>query len=434
MKVLKNKKTNYTVTLEIEADYADVEKATEPAFQELVKDAKVPGFRQGKVPRNIFEKHYGKEMLINRASVLVMNDCYKQAIESEKLQPVDYPQNVDVQTLEEGKPFIFTLSVDVKPEIKLKKYKGLKVPKESDKVAEADIQKELEHIREYYADYAVVDREVRKDDLAGYAQKAFDGEAPVEELTKEQTGSRVGANFISEEFDNALLGMKLKETKKFTAKIKDDYFSKDLAGKTLTFEVLMTEIKERKLPELNDELAKKASGKETLADLRKDIQEHLEKTKKEQVENEFKTKLVDELIKENEFDIPPVLVEEKLDGMLRELEGDLQQKKLDFERYLQIIGKNKDQVRDEYKPMAEKRARLELLLGEIAEKEEIKPTDLEISAELEKLIKGSRKEEPTADELEKLKKNIPDYTRKYIESYLIREKSMNFLIENAKTK
>ena len=312
MKVLKNKRNEFTVTLELEADYAEVEKATEPAFKEIVKDAKVPGFRQGKVPRPIFEQYYGKEMLIQRASTIVMNDTYRWAIEEEKLAPVDYPQNVEVKTFEPGKPFTFTMNVDVKPEVKLHKYKGIKVTKDNATVSDDDIQKEIDRMREYSAEYKTADREIQNEDLVAYAIKAFDGETPVDEWTKERSGTRVGANFISEDFDKALLGMKLNETKSFTAKIKADYFVKSVAGKDIKFDVLITEVKERAMPEVNDEFAKKTYGKDTVAEMKAELKANLEKHKSEEVENKFRNDLVEELIKENDLKIPQALVNDKL--------------------------------------------------------------------------------------------------------------------------
>lgn len=434
MKVLKNKRNEFTVSLELEADYAEIEKATEPAFKELVKDAKVPGFRPGKVTRPIFEQYYGKEMLIQRASTIVMNETYRQAIEAEKISPVDFPQNVEVKTFEPGKPFVFTLTVEVKPEVKLHKYKGIKVTKDDATVSEEDVNKEIERMREYSAEYKVADRAVKNDDLVAYAIKAFDGETPVEEWTKERSGTRVGANFISEDFDKALLGMKLNETKSFTAKIKADYFVKSVAGKDIKFEVLITEIKERALPEVNDEFAKKVYGKDTVAEMKAELKANLEKHKSEEVENKFRNDLVEELVKENDLKIPQALTNEKLEQMLRGLEGDLRQRKMEINKYLEIMGKTMEQLRAEYLPVAEKRAKLELILEAIAEKEEIKPTEEEYLAEIKKIFKGNKEEEPKQEDMDKLKASLPESTKKYIEKYLTDEKVNQFIIDNAKIK
>ena len=433
MKILKNKKDNFTVALELEADYADITKATEPAYKELAKDVKVPGFRQGKVPRNIFEKHYGAEILIQRAATIVMNDCYKQAVETEKLEPVDYPRDVEIKTLAPDKPFVFTLAVDVKPEIKLGKYKGLKIKKESTKVTDEEIDRELNQLREYHAEYKNVERPAQNEDLVGYAIKAFtlDGK-PLDQLTKEKTGTRLGTNFMSEDFDKALQGMSLNETKKFKVKVKADYFVKEAAGQEIECEVLVNEIKERVLPELNDEFIKKVSAKQTVAEMRTEIKTNQETQKKNAADQQVREKLIEELLKENEFVIPEAMVRDKQDILVRNLEMDLRNKGLDFNKYLQIVKKDVKDIREDYKPVAEKRARLDLLIEQIAEKEEIKAAEEDIEAEIVKILNNGRKEPLQAEELEKYKKAVPESMRKQIRAYLVEEKCLEFLTNNAK--
>ena len=433
MKVLKNKRDNFTVSLEIETDYSDIEKATEPAFRELVKDAKVPGFRQGKIPRNIFEKHYGTGMLLERASTLVMNDCYRQAVETEKLQPVDYPQNVEIKVLADGKPFVFALTVEVKPEVKLGKYKGLKGQKSSTAVKPEEIDKELAQVREYHAEYKAVERAAQKDDLVGYSIKAFtpDGK-PVADLTKERTGTRLGTNFMSADFDQAVIGMNINETKKFKIKINDDYFLKSVAGLEIETEVLLLEVKERTLPELNDEFIKKVSAKQTVAEMREEIKNNLAVQKKQLADNKTRETVIEELLKENDFAVPEALVREKVAVMLRNLEMDMRNRGLELNKYLEMLNKTLEDVQKDYRPAAEKRAKLDLLLEKIAEKEEIRPSEAEIDAELTKIISSGQKEPLKAEDLAKYKKAIPPQTKEYVTRYLTEDKTLDFLLNNAK--
>ncbi|MDR2430841.1 MAG: trigger factor [Candidatus Margulisbacteria bacterium] len=433
MKILKNKKTDFTVTLELEADYTDIEKATEPAYQELVKDAKVPGFRPGKVPRPVFEKHYGREMLVQRASTIVMNDCYKQAVAAEKLEPVDYPKNVEIKTLEKDKPFVFTLAVDVKPEIKLGRYKGLKIKRDAAEVKSEEIDRELNQVREYHAEYKNVERPAQNDDLVGYALKAFalDGR-PLAELAKERTGTRLGTNFMSPDFDREIAGMKINETKKFRCRVNADYFVKSVAGQEIDCEVLLLEIKERVLPELNDEFIKKISAKQTVAEMREEIKTNLTAQKKTAADNQAREKFIEELLKENDFTAPQALIEDKLNVILRNLEIDLRNKGLEFSRYLQALNKDAAALRADYRPVAEKRAKLDLILEKVAEKENVRPTDAEIEAELDKIMNSGRQEPLKPAELAKFKKSLPESARKQIISYLTEDKCLEFLLNNAK--
>ncbi|GBR76227.1 trigger factor [Candidatus Termititenax persephonae] len=433
MKVLKNKRDNFTVSLEIETEYADLLKATEPAFRELAKDAKIPGFRQGKAPRHIFEKHYGTGILLERASTIVMNDCYRQAVEAEKLQPVDYPKNVDIKALAADKPFVFTLTVDVKPEVKLGKYKGLKGQKLSGEVQAAEIDKELAQMREYHAEYKAVERPAQKDDLVGYAIKAFtlDGQ-PVADLTKERTGTRLGANFLSPDFEQAVIGMQLNETKKFKLKVNADYFIKAVAGQEIEAEVLLLEIKERVLPELNDEFIKKVSAKQTVAEMRAEIKNGLAAQKKQLSDNKIRETIVEELLKENDFAVPEALVQDKVTLLLRNLEMDLRQRGLTFDKYLPMVNKSLEDVRRDYRPTAEKRAKLDLLLDKIAEKEGIQPSDTAVDDELTRILNDGRKEPLPPEELAKYKKSVPPATKEHIVRYLTEDKTLDFLLNNAK--
>ncbi len=428
MKILKNKRNGFTIELEIEEDFSEVEKATEPAFKELVQTVKLPGFRPGKIPRNIFEKNFGNEILLERASTFVMNEAYRKAIEEGKLKPVDYPRDVKVKTFEKDKPFVFTMSVDVAPEVKLHKYKGFKIAKDSAEVKDTDIQAELDRLLESYAEYKDVDRAVQKEDIVNYALKAMDGETPVEMWTREKSGTKVGLAHIAPEFDDELVGMKKGETKKFDIKIKKDHFLKEAAGKNIKFEVTLTDIKERILPELNDEMAKKVSGKETVAELRTEIKDHLEKTRAQDVDSKFREELLKEIIKNNPVELPNAMIETELEAMINNLRNQITNSKLNFEDYLQMMGKNIDQLKEEYKPTAGERVQLRLVLEEIAVAEEIKPSAEDFNKELAKIADSVKKP------LEELQKNLSPHLKEHIDKYLIEEKTLEFLVNNAKIK
>lgn len=428
MKITKNKLDGFTVTLEMEEDYAEVEKAMEPAFKEVVKDFKYPGFRPGKIPRPVFEKQFGTAIIVEQASTIVMNECYRKALEETKLLPVDYPKDIKVNKLEKGKPFSFSLKVDIEPEVKAKKYKGLKVEKGDATLKEEEINAQLERLRENFAEFKDADRPVKSEDLVTYSIKAFDGDKAVEIWTKENSGTRVGMKNISEEFDAQLIGMKKNEPKTFTLKMKDDHFVKEVAGKEIRFEVTVTALKEKALPELNDEFAKKVAGKEKLQELIDEIKEHYGKHKAEEVEQKFKDELMKELVKNNDFELPPAMIETETENMLNTLSGQLGQSKLKLEDYAALTGKTLDQMKDEYKTVAADRVKIRLLLKAIAKEEEIKPTDADIDKELEKIANDMKK--PLAEVKEKLSEHV----REHITGYLTDEKTLEFLVNNAKIK
>lgn len=428
MKILKNKKNGYTVELEIEEEYAEVEKAIAPAFKEISKDVKVPGFRPGKVTQAIFEQHFGREVLIEKAANLTMNEAYRKAIEEAGLEPVDYPRDIEMKKFEPGKPLGFSLKIDVVPEVKLKKYKGLKAEKENAAVTDADINEQLERIRENFADYQDADRPIKDEDIVSYGIKAFDGEAPVAMWTKERSGTRVGLKSISEEFDQALIGLKKDEVKTFNLKFKADFMVAEVAGKEIKFEVTITEIKEKVLPELNDELAKKAAGKDSLADLKDEIIKHLTEQKKEKVESDFKDKVIGELIKNNPVELPQAMIDSEVGSMMENLKGQLQQSNLKIEDYAAMLGKTVDSFKEEYTPTAADRVKLRLLLKELVKEEEIKPTEEELDKELEKIAKEAGKE------LAEIKKNLSPTMNNYVSDYLAQDKALDFLLNNVKIK
>lgn len=428
MKVLKNKRDGFTVTLSIEEDYAEIEKAMEPAFKELVKDLKYPGFRPGKIPRQVFETKFGTEVILERASTIVMNEAYRKTIEQEKLDPVDFPKDIKIEKLEKGKPFEFSLRVDVVPEVKVKKYKGLKAEKPETEVKDSEISEQLERLRENYAEYKDVEREVKTDDLVSYSIKAFCEDKLLDFWTKDNSGTKVGLKNISEEFDKELVGMKKNEPKSFTLKFKEDYFVKEAAGKTVKFEVLISSIREKLLPELNDEFAKKIAGKDKLEELKQEIKDHLQKTKTEESQNKFKDNLLKDLLKNNEFDVPQAMIDSETENMLNNFRNQLAQSKLKLEDYAALTGKTAEALKDEYKAIAGDRVKTRLLLQAVAKEENIKPTEEEIDKELEKIAGDMKK--PLAEVKEKLSPVV----REHISSYLIDEKTLDFLMNNAKIK
>ncbi|MBU0580407.1 MAG: trigger factor [Candidatus Margulisbacteria bacterium] len=428
MKINKFDQKGFTITMEIEEDYSTIESFMDESFKEVVQDAVVPGFRKGKVPRNVFEKNYGQGPILEKAVNKAMNKAYLAAIDEKKIFPVDYPRNIEPKKLEEGKPFVFSLEIDVKPEVKLGKYKGLKVEKIEKNIEEKDIEQQLEHLRESYAEYVLVENEpVKTEHIVSYNIKATIDDKILEKWTKSNSGTKVGNKYISEEFDKALEGMKVGETKNFEIDFKEDFFDKEVAGKKVKFEVALNEIRSKKLPELNDELVKKASPFKTVEELKKDLKEKMQKNAEEQVESQFKDELLRELVKSSPLDVPQAMVEREIDRMLQNLEYSIGQSRMKMEDYLKIMGKDIKALREEFKIRAEERVKVDLLLEEIAEKEKVEVSDQDLDAELTRIaqtIKGQAVEES--------KKKVSEATKDYVKSYLRDEKTIDFLKNHAK--
>ena len=216
MKVLKNKRKDYTVSLEIRTDVENMPDAMDKAFKNIVKDVKIQGFRKGKVPRGVFEKHYGKEVLIQDAVNFLVDDAYRDAIQELELKIVDYPKNIDVDQYVEGKDLTFKCEVDVEPEIKLGKYKGIKASKQPSTATDEKIQEEIDKALEQHAAYEEVEKESEDTDIIQMNMKAsIDGE-PYTPWTRENAGSRIGMANYGEAFDKEVIGLKKGDKKEFT--------------------------------------------------------------------------------------------------------------------------------------------------------------------------------------------------------------------------
>jgi len=430
MKVVKFKQKDYTVNMEIEEDIAKLEGAKETAFKELVKEAKVPGFRPGKAPRKIYEDYYGTGAIVERATTLLMNEAYRQAIAEKNIFPVDYPKNIDLKEIKEGQPFVFTLDVDVRPEVEIKKYKGLKGTTKKTAVTEADVNKQIENAQNQFAEYkaAEADQKAENDSIVNYDIEAkVDGEV-YKELTRENAGARLGMNIIHEEFDKNLIGMKAAEEKTFTISFDDSAKDEKLKGKKVEFKVKLKEIRTKQLPELNDEFVQKISDKKTVAELKALIKENLTKSNEQQEKTKLENSLLEELVKENDFEIPHIMIHDELHRMQHDIERDLQRSKLNFENYLGYMGKTKDDWEKENHDNAARRVKVNLLLGALIKKEKIEPTDAEMQTEFDKMLESL----PEKDRAQAKEKGIPESTKDYIKYYLSERKAIDYVVENAK--
>lgn len=427
MKILKNSKEKNIITLEVEEDFSSVSNAMDKAFKNLSKDVKIPGFRKGKVPRNIFEKYYGKDQILQNASSDVMNDLYPVIITETKIEPIDYPTNVEIVSIEEDKPFVFSLSIPVKPEIKLGKYKGIKIQKVDDSVSDEDIQKEIDTIRDKYAEFVeVTGRESKDEDFVSYDIKAVSGEEEIYQWTKEDSGTKIGTAMISEEFDKEITGIKIGDSKTFKLSFDDDYRMDFAKGKEVEFTVTMKEIREKKLPELDNELAKKVSDFETAEELKSDIKQKMEDFRKKDAQGKMREELMLQIIEKSEADIPEVMINREIDAMLKQFDYSLRNSGLNLEGYVKFSGKTMEDIKADYKDPAEKKVKSDLAIEKISQTEKIEVTNEDILEEAKKAAE-QMKTDP-----QEFAETLSDDYKEYIKSYLSYEKTMQFLLDSAK--
>ena len=423
MSVKVEKKENSKVELEFTMSKEDFNKALDKAFVKNQKYFKVPGFRNGKVPRNIVEKVYGESVLYETVIEDNVDQEYQKAVLENNLEVVSKPE-MDVKQIGKDKDFIYTVTVFVKPEIKLKKYKGLEIKKTVLKVTKKDVDARIEEIREKNAEIKSIDnRELKNNDISvidfeGFTDGvAFDGgKAENFELT-------IGSGQFIPGFEEQLVGMKIGEEREINVKFPDEYHSEALAGKDAMFKVKLNGIKEKILPKLDDEFAKDVSEFQTLEEYRKDVEANLKKENESKIAAEKETKTIDALVENVEVDLPDAMIESELDQMIEQFSANLSYQGMDLDTYCSYVGTTKEEFRNNMKPTATRDVKFKLALEYISKEEKVEVSADEINAKIEELSNTYGKENA-----EDLKKN-PNVIM-YMKEKLTQEKTLDIVLNN----
>lgn len=409
--------------LEIEISPEEFSKAIDKAFKKNAKKISIPGFRKGKAPRNFIEKYYGENIFYEDAVNSLYPGAMDEAIEEAKLEVINDKIDFDIVTIGKNEGLTFKVAVTVKPEVKIENYKGIEVKKKSTRVTKKDVDKEIESQRERNARIVTVEDRASKDgdivviDFKGFIDgKAFEGGESKNHTLK--LGSKQFIPGFEEQLENHNKG----EEFSINVKFPDDYSAKELAGKEATFEIKLHEIKERQLPELDDEFVKDVSEFDTLEEYKKDIEKNLKEAK----ENEAKIDIDDQIInKVNELleaEIPEAMFENKIDEDLKDFAYKLQSQGLDINSYMKYTGLDKETFRKEFRPMAERKVKLRLALEKISELENLMPTEKEIEDKFKEYADSYK------IDVEKIKSLIP---QKDLTLDLACEKAIDFLRDNA---
>ena len=391
----------------------------------MVKQAKVPGFRSGKVPRNVFEKHYGKEILLKDGITEAVNIAYLQAIQEENLDVVDYPQNLSIDEYKENEPLKFTCDVDVKPEIKVDKYKGIKVEKESIVISDDVIQTQLQQLQNSAVEYKLVERAVQKEDLIkANIIASIEGES-FSKWTKESVGIGVGTSIFSEKFDENLVEKKANEELAFSVEYENEYHLKEVAGKKVDFKVIITEVKEKSIPEITDELVAKLTQFKTTIELKENIKTSLEAQRKNEVDEKLKIDLIDSIIEKTIFDIPESMLKYELEQDKAYFAATLKQSGGTIETYLKMTQQSEEEFNKQLITNTEKRVKQQLIIDAIEKKEGITADDNDIKEEIQRMKPEATTDEKIAEERKKINENG-------LIQMIKQKKVFDFLIEHAK--
>ena len=414
------------VKLEFTVEAEKFNEAIQTVYKKNAKYFNIPGFRKGKAPFKMVEKAYGIQIFYEDAFNEIAGEVYAKGLEDNKIEAVSKPE-VEIKQIEAGKDLIFTAVVQTKPEVKLGEYKGIQLKKIEYNVSNEDVEHELAHVAEHNARLvAVENRPVEKGDTTiidfeGFVDgKAFEGgKAENHEL-------EIGSGKFIPGFEDQIVGMKIDEEKEIKVTFPEDYPAKDLAGKEATFKIKLHEIKKKELPEINDEFAKDASEFDTLEDWKKSIREKLEKDNSSKAKFEMEDKAIEEVCNASTVDIPSGMVETQIDNMEKDISSRLSYQGMNLDQYLQMIGKTKQEFRDEYKEQAEKQVKTDLVLEAIMKDAKIEVTEDEVEEKIKEMAKMYGQNE------EEAKKN-PNL-RKYVEETLKTEKTIHFIVDNAKIK
>lgn len=412
------------VELEISITPEEFGAAQDAAFRTLSRNAKVPGFRPGKVPRKIFESQYGVGAILDRALNDLIPGKVDAAVEEHGLQPLATP-SVELVPEEEGQPLRVKAVVAVRPPIEPVAYSGIEIPDLPETASESDVEAALERLRRDAATLVPVERPVRLGDMATIDYEGKIDGVPFEGGTAQGQETEIRQESFIPGFADGIVGMTAGETKDVTAHFPENYNNQELAGKDAVFTITVHEVKEPELPELDDELAKRVSRNETLADLRADIKRRLDEQVKQNARRRVSSELLDKVVAANDFPLPEVLVERELDALLAESRQYVTQAGLSWDDYIAGSGKSEAELREQFREEARRRVKTTLLVEAIAKKEGVEATQADVESELDAL--AAQYGQPREAIVQALSRNVGALI-----DGIVRTKTIDKLIEQAK--
>ncbi len=413
------------VLLEIEVDDNVFEEAMEKSFNKNKNRFTVPGFRKGKAPRVLVQRFYGESFLHEDAVNSILPSVYADALKQEDLLPMSDPE-FDVKQIGDGKPLILTARFAVKPEIAIEGYIGVEVPEVENKVSEEDIDKRIEEQREKSARiFNIEDRPIKEGDIAVIDYEGFVDDVAFEGGKAEKQSITVGEKQFIPGFEEQLIGKNAGDETEIEVTFPEEYNAKELAGKKAVFKIRIHEIKNKELPEPDDEFAKDVSEYDTISEyresIRKELEEINENNRKRIIENNVLNKISEIVV----ADIPEEIIESRINGKIEDLKNSLSYQGYDINQYFSMMGMNEEKYREMIKPSVIKELKIYLAVESISDKEGICASDEEIEARKAE-ISTIYDQDPEAEKVELSEREI-----KNIKSDIKYDKTVKFLIENA---
>lgn len=385
------KQENDEVILEVEIEKSEVKTELNKTCNDLSYKVKIPGFRKGKIPRNILEMHLTKEYLYEKTADELIEKTYYDAIKQSKIEPIDRP-SVKVIQIEEEKPLIYEITVKVKPEVKIGSFDKIEVKKEAVKILKKDVDSEILRMQESQAKLIITkDRKAKEGDFLIIDSESFVDGVPLKDGKMNKQLIELGKN-NSPEINKKLIGCSIGEEKDIVIKVPENSKDKELAGKDISYKIKVLEIKEKELPKIDDDFAKNFGNYKDLNEFKKSIKENLKNRAENISKNNYESELINKVEEVCEVKVPEVLVDREVNYMIKTLEEDLKTKNISLEDYLKSIKADESKLKKEYKSVAEKRVKKELILDKIAKDQKIEATDEELKKKIEEIAKDVKQD------------------------------------------
>ena len=374
--------------LEVEVDADTFEKAVNQAFHKQSKKISIPGFRKGKAPRAFIEKYYGEQVFYEDAINAVYPAALDQAVKEAGLEFIE--DKIDFDVVKAGKDGLdFKATITTKPDVSVENYKGLEATKKAVSVTDADVDEEIKKVQDRDARMVTVeDRPAQNGDSVVIDFEGFLDGVPFEGGKAENHTLSLGSGQFIPGFEEQVVGHSTGEEFDVNVTFPEDYHAQELKGKPVVFKVKLHEIKKKELPEVDDDFVKDVSSFDTLAEYREDIRKKLLESREKAANDEMENQLIDKLVDLVKGEIPEAMYQNKINEDIRDFGYRLQSQGLDLQTYLKYTGKDKDSIRDSFRPQAERQVKVRLALEKIAKLEGIKPADEDIGKEYEKLAKA----------------------------------------------
>jgi trigger factor len=379
------KKENSVVVLTMEASKEEFAEAVQKSFVKNKNRFQIPGFRKGKAPFQLVKKYYGEGALYDDAIDFIVNDGYRAAVEEHGLLAVSKPE-MDILDISPETGMKYTVTITVRPEVKLGEYMGVEAPYHYHEPSENEVDREVERIRERNARLiAVEDRPVRDGDTVTIDYEGFVDGVAFDGGKGEGHDLKIGSNSFIPGFEEQLVGHSIDDEFSITVNFPEEYHSEELKGKEATFAIRIHAIREKELPQLDDEFAKDVSEFDTLADYRKDIFEKIKEQAQKHAEEEYKNSVVQAVCENATVEVPACMIENEIEQMEKDQSMRMRQQGIELEQYLQYSNQTMDDFRKSLEPIAQVRVKSDLVLDEVAKALKVEVTPEDFDSEIEKI-------------------------------------------------